>query len=468
MKQIEAEIAAAKDRLNELFERHRKARAQMNALHDPMSARFPVEIGSKIFEMCIPTELFGYPIYLGALCQNWRKIAWSTPGVWNFIDIDADRLAKWVELQDIAVEWLFRSCDLPLTVKVHSSSTSSDEKTILCVQALAEYLNELSPRWQTLDLALPGECFSLFHGKGLACPLLHTLKLKKYGHHSQECDFYLENAKPRELLLGDSVTLKSLQVGFYNLTRANVPCFDAEECAGFFKQAALLESCVVRFTGRQADSPLLGEVIVSHIFANSNLTFKDLGYGALKGDTILSFLTRSSCHLRKLRISESPFDNNEIVSLLGGVPSLQHLNIHPYESDDEDFLESLAEAIAQENVGEVQFLPLLKSFRYLICDPLLWTWDQLLDSLDKLGPGRRPLKTMRIYLSTWQGFYLDVDSLARIDKLSQAGLKLMIYEGFKSVNIIKRSRNYHLKQLQASSKLANPKAGPVLEDSAVQ
>ncbi|KAF8878661.1 hypothetical protein CPB84DRAFT_1852300 [Gymnopilus junonius] len=430
MKQIEAEIAAAKDRLNELFERHRKARAQMNALHDPMSARFPVEIGSKIFEMCIPTELFGYPIYLGALCQNWRKIAWSTPGVWNFIDIDADRLAKWVELQDIAVEWLFRSCDLPLTVKVHSSSTSSDEKTILCVQALAEYLNELSPRWQTLDLALPGECFSLFHGKGLACPLLHTLKLKKYGHHSQECDFYLENAKPRELLLGDSVTLKSLQVGFYNLTRANVPCFDAEECAGFFKQAALLESCVVRFTGRQADSPLLGEVIVSHIFANSKFKME--------------------------------------ISLLGGVPSLQHLNIHPYESDDEDFLESLAEAIAQENVGEVQFLPLLKSFRYLICDPLLWTWDQLLDSLDKLGPGRRPLKTMRIYLSTWQGFYLDVDSLARIDKLSQAGLKLMIYEGFKSVNIIKRSRNYHLKQLQASSKLANPKAGPVLEDSAVQ
>jgi len=123
IKQLEEELA-------DLEAKDRALGSHINAIHDPFIHKLPSEIGSHIFRLSLPTfdfrvdfserrELVAGPLRLGAVCREWRKLAWTTPYLWDtlYISIHSSTssfLAK--SLPGLLREWLGRSGAFPLAI----------------------------------------------------------------------------------------------------------------------------------------------------------------------------------------------------------------------------------------------------------------------------------------------------------------------------------------------------------------
>jgi hypothetical protein len=87
--ELEKEKKELEIRIEKIDLRRRALRTVMNENHDCLIPRFPLEIASDIFiRYAPPSALFdkddrSTPLYLGAVCQKWRELAWATPQLWS-------------------------------------------------------------------------------------------------------------------------------------------------------------------------------------------------------------------------------------------------------------------------------------------------------------------------------------------------------------------------------------------------
>jgi len=118
------------DSIEKIQIKRRALRTVMN--HDPLIHKFPPEIASRVFIQYAPTSDFfsenskNCPLYLGAVCQKWRQLAWATPQLWSSLRIG--RRSDWYafrrnseDLPQLVTEWLERSSSLPLAIDFHMS-----------------------------------------------------------------------------------------------------------------------------------------------------------------------------------------------------------------------------------------------------------------------------------------------------------------------------------------------------------
>jgi len=122
--QLEIEITEFETRMEKIHIRRRALRTVMNENHDPLIHQFPPEIASHIFlQYSPPSACFDTfdesPLYLGAVCQKWRQLAWVTPELWTSLHIRCPRVGEYDHnLPRLVTEWLERSGSLPLTIRV--------------------------------------------------------------------------------------------------------------------------------------------------------------------------------------------------------------------------------------------------------------------------------------------------------------------------------------------------------------
>jgi hypothetical protein len=56
-------------------------------------------------------------LYLGAVCQKWRQLAWATPTLWTSCLVGDRDVVGWSNhTEQLLVGWLERSGGLPLTI----------------------------------------------------------------------------------------------------------------------------------------------------------------------------------------------------------------------------------------------------------------------------------------------------------------------------------------------------------------
>ena len=125
-----AELDALSERLRlKRYDLKRK----INRLYSPIIRKLPLDVMSTIFEFCLPgftdhqllpytEEDLSIPLSLGAICSYWRDIAWSTPSLWSSLVIRVPSKHKSHITTGIAQEWLARSGQLPLSIRIYSKS----------------------------------------------------------------------------------------------------------------------------------------------------------------------------------------------------------------------------------------------------------------------------------------------------------------------------------------------------------
>ena len=155
---------------------------KINRLHSPIVSHLPPDVTSTIFEFCLPDftdhrllpytkEDLSVPLSLGAICSYWRDIAWSTPSLWSSLVVRVPNEHDFhMATGIVAKEWLDRSGQLPLSIRVLSKTYN---KTI---SALANIINQYSTRWFNLDLYIPDQYYQLFHGTDNHAPILKSIR----------------------------------------------------------------------------------------------------------------------------------------------------------------------------------------------------------------------------------------------------------------------------------------------------
>ena len=186
-----AELDALSERLRlKRYDLKRK----INRYHSPIIRQLPPDVMSTIFEFCLPdfadhqpsmsvyseknfssSTPSSIPLSLGSICSYWREIAWSIPGLWSSLVVRVPRKLDSHMATIIAQEWLARSGQLPLSIRIFSKPYS---KTVPAVSALADIINQYSTRWSDLDLCIPDLCYQLFHSTDNHAPILKCIRFR--------------------------------------------------------------------------------------------------------------------------------------------------------------------------------------------------------------------------------------------------------------------------------------------------
>ena len=435
--------------------RRRALRTAMNESHDPFIHKFPPEIASHIFIQYAPPSAFfdkdekSTPLYLGAVCQKWRQLAWGTPQLWSssIIGFHANgqySTSNGSDLLQLVTEWLDRTASLPLTIRfdhpvqeVHGDGVYHDVINIL---------NKHSAKWYDMHFDLPGRHLHRLYGSSqgnilrrlaLCYPLL-------WNQDSDPSTFSMKSKpNPTELTLV-AVRLPRVDITWHNLTVASVDYIGVDECFELIRRAPLLENLSLRriyssssifpIPNTRIVLPHLHSLELSELarIAETNVVTKILDSVCLPSlkqwihdrsslplDNVIKFIECFSSRLRtfKTGIGDRYLrDENRLPALLHLLSSLEFLELRSYERSGEKFFNVLC-ASAQSPL----FLPQLQS-------------------LELAGQRSRPMwecvfqifaishrQSLRVKVNS--GDYIEDETLKQLLELDDKGFDLSIVNG---------------------------------------
>ncbi|KIM38261.1 hypothetical protein M413DRAFT_447996 [Hebeloma cylindrosporum] len=250
--ELEREIKELESLIEKLHVKRRALRTVMNENHDQLINKLPPEIASKIFiHYSLPPGHFtndngSSPFHLGAVCQKWRQLAWSTPRLWSSILIKFKVTVPYP--CQLLAEQLKHSADAPLTVAlVAYSSRLIDDDVYLEVIKL---LNKHSSRWHTMHIALPTRFLRHFCGSSggniLNELIIRPFKKSTEGREAHDAATFSMKSQPSPTSLTLArYRLASIDIVWNCITGAKVEHLAVDECFELMRRAPLLESLLL-------------------------------------------------------------------------------------------------------------------------------------------------------------------------------------------------------------------------------
>ena len=360
IEQLEEEIANLKAK-------HHALGGRMNAIHDSFIHKLPPEIGSHIFRLCLPTLYFDDTeewieagtsttrvLGLGAVCRQWRHLAWATPDLWDtlFLTIlPSTRRSLAESLPGLLCEWLSRSGMRPLTIFFRYSEESDaydllDESIVKILASAAdlviETINLHSGRWRNLHLDvgadIPGRlCGSVQPNQ------LFGLELQVEGARSPTQKFIMKRKPFPTLLTLVNFSPTLIDIGWDNIIRAYLFELNAKECLEVLRRAPALEYCLAQ--PWDDDTVEFGTTINSRLrwldILSRGTNFldainvssleewdHDTGGGPLPVTAMVALFERSGCCLKILNLQNISAPPDDLSILFQAVPSLERLRLH--------------------------------------------------------------------------------------------------------------------------------------------
>ena len=396
---LEQDIQRKLVEIRELLDRHRALRTKWNGAHDIIS-QMPEEIVSEIFQHCQEKHsedglIIQYPgetrevMKLGAVCQHWRQIAWSTPQLWTRILLQRPKEAG------VLQEWISRSRTLPLSICVQTTITAEN---VPIWRAIFSALVACSERWRDLSLGSDSWVLKYLLRRVNSSSIIRCLDVQCNYRLQQHSDWEaeeglciwpdfppvstihnarLEGSAPAQIIMN-----------WKNLTHLVVGGVAFTDCRYILGEAPALISLRFECTifdhegqneGRHAilaANPLVHRGLQSLIYSVwcpevffSFLTLPNLthfAYSMVTDDkddnddtSLLPFILRSAFPLQKLEL-DIPFTYEVTRSILMAVPSITHLRIFPESEDSEaveaQFMEELIATLEEDPISAIPAL----------------------------------------------------------------------------------------------------------------
>jgi len=393
---LEQDIQRKVEELRPLLDRHRALRTKWNSTHDIIS-QMPEEIVSEIFQHCQEKQFedglfIQYPgetqevMKLGAVCQRWRRIAWSTPQLWTMI---------WPQRPEgvgVLQEWISRSRSLPLWIYVQ---TRPAVENFPIWRAILQALAECSERWR--DVYLNSDPWVVkYLLRRVNSSIIRRLHVQcDYPSHDNDwaeeghsvCiwpDFPPVSAIHNARLEGSAPA--QITIDWRKLTRLVISGVVSTDCRYILGEAPALTSlhleCPVdNDDGDEARNAILAANPLVHrglqsliyivgcpdVFL-SFLTLPNLNhfsYSMLMDDdddngddpSLLPFILRSAFPLQKLELN-TPYTYEITRSILMAVPSITHLRFYrdseDFEAVEAQFMEELISTLDSDPISTIQ------------------------------------------------------------------------------------------------------------------
>ncbi|KAH9484499.1 hypothetical protein JR316_0003981 [Psilocybe cubensis] len=401
--ELEKEVEAARQALNNLLEKKNDMLININRYHDPLCSRLPPEITSKIFECyrdllederentsTVYRRREPLILRLGAVCKAWRDIAWSSPFVWNHLRIYPTKSAT--QLYNDGVEqWLKRAGGLPLflSIKLNEFRTKHPIN-----DRLMAIINRYSHQWREFSLECHPDHLVMFSGNSNGAPLLSRLSIDLcVTNPPPTAQFCLPSMEPRPIYVKlSSVSLTRLVMKWDNVTHVHFSSIALHELRTPFQQATRLIKCYLGSTGRVDQASL--ESRISSASRQSRITspLKSLFLQHYSGQEVLllfqmfsfpklsilelvairkvdinslfSTLNPTSIHLKQLTLNllNSTVQTQILLGALQRFPSLENLTLN--SKTPKDLLHTIGNNFVANKSGDFYptILPNLKDF----------------------------------------------------------------------------------------------------------
>jgi hypothetical protein len=375
---ISADIDLQKEVLKQLEKDKSAAQRQLNAVQDPLVARFPLEISSRIFLECIPLlpvpgARFA-PMLLLNVCHSWTNIALSTGALWAVIDIGFSGRPQ--AKRQILKLWLHRARNYPLSITLYNGLKNGAApilgrytKQIKCLGLYEEEFNvhrttltdfESFPCLERLAIGATGneEDWSLAHTIGFLRLAQNLVELTLYSVIT-ESDY----KTTQKLVLPSLVCLKFGELPkLHHLSDCNaddILCHISLPALEILAIPLTTISCSDFSLFLKRSSPPLQKLVLDH--GSNSFAFAEL-------DEWLR-LVPSLTHLEFLVRRETSTDNDLFSALADSashlLPNLRSLTIHngsPSFSDSS--WQTLLCALSARRSRLLQF-----KFTYFDCEP---------------------------------------------------------------------------------------------------
>jgi hypothetical protein len=212
--ELEKEMNELEIRIEEIHLRRRALRTVMNENHDRLIHKFPPEIASHIFIQYAPPSALldkddrSTPLYLGAVCQKWRQLAWATPQLWSSLLVGFCGRGRYncsneFNLPQLIGGWLERSAGLPLTIRFDESERVHTDGVVY--HEVINILNKQSAKWYDIPFDLPSCHLRHLHGSDSQGNILRRLVLCNRHPSIRDSDFSTFSMKskpsPTDLIL---------------------------------------------------------------------------------------------------------------------------------------------------------------------------------------------------------------------------------------------------------------------------
>ncbi|KAJ7277515.1 hypothetical protein C8J57DRAFT_1309444 [Mycena rebaudengoi] len=438
--ELELSIAHRQSYSQELESRKAAVQEQLAAYAYPILT-LPPEIGSEIFLQCLPGKVYPIPsqapLSLLGICRAWNTLTLSTPALWTRLDIDREdelELGAEEKLEEFIRTWFARGQSLPLSF--HFSGELARMNEIL--HDHAAYLSDF-------HLYTTDKCLFSLRG-GATFPMLRELEIEDLYMMTGGSDTILDsdvfrNAPHLRRLRLIDVPLSLFTFPWSQLTEFTGIGIDVAGCLSVLEKSSSL--CELDFRrGKLGDStfesPLVHHSLLSlqlrltpHIIHFLRLpalkTLHMRGIPELLDDAVvLPFL--ASMSLQTFTFGETP-----TVSLhwLHRMQQLTTLELYSSWAHKDELLLTLNRA------NEPQFLPQLRNFALLECEPEEIN-ERLLNTLHiRAAPAEAGLASLQTFSLIWPDYPLRSRSCIHSDKLRElVALGLTIHVGTSDKNYL--------------------------------
>ena len=326
---------------------------KINRLYSPILRRLPPDVTSIIFEFCLPDftdhQLYPHPkgnhsipLSLGAICSYWREIAWSTPRLWSSLVVRVPSKHDSHMATGIAQEWLARSGQLPLSIRILSTSYNN------AISELAYIVNQYSTRWSDLDLYIPDYYYHRFHATDNHAPILKSIRFHCSDNAMMWMNLNFQLTCPRlERAILSLFPMGGTNIQWDNLTHLTLHSMSIIDSFLILRKTPRLVFCKVSGSYAGYRGPSLGTLVLTslkslqllitnfaedflnHLIAPHLEEFCLPKYYNASTEVVTSFLRRSACSLRSFSMIFSTFPPyfEGFMSLLQSMPSLNTLSI---------------------------------------------------------------------------------------------------------------------------------------------
>ena len=486
--QLQVKIQECKGDPIDLCVREIRLKTSINASHDLIIGRLPLEVASHIFTLC-DTRPEGYvvtlfdpllwsksrnfPFSLAAVCTAWRKIAWCTPQLWTRtrVRLYAERAVSQKEMLALSLK-LSGSFPLSLEVRLRDQYMPSEADYSILAPVI-EMLNIHSERWKVLDLSLPSRLLALMKGTLPGAPRLQTLLIHCFSNSRNKTGsvFVVPGCLPSPSRVHvTGLRISQLNISWSNVTKVKMGVLADGECLEFFKLATCLVECQIGvdlgssdLTVNGAPTTLPSLKILQLLLTEpvdrflDKLVLPSLNILRLEGAGPFNWLerliTRSSCRLLSLIfVDTTDSDHWDIGPILQKTQHLEELTFYgEYIGGLENFFEDLARTKIVNESSQDTFLPRLQSLSYNGGNNYDYPWELIsaifppTEQAD--GTQYRPLRKLDINFSTdmayEEGDYVEVDLVPALLQLQQRG-QLKVMNDRDGTDFILCSHEYHL------------------------
>lgn len=339
------------------------------------------------------------PFPLGAVCQTWRQIAWTSPRLWSTFCFNLKETTT--ETHTIlAVEWIKRSGALSLSVTLSADVKLIWKKNPL-IFPLVDVINQSLNRCHYLNLtelsSLILSRFTPMVGPGILQSLvLHFV--------DTESPFDLGNqAAPTKLDIVD-VNLDAFVINWTNLTHFHASGLYFDDILKALSLSPQMIACYqlrVLSGSSSSDGHVHSQLQHLHYQAATyndpdiitffeNATFSNLIHCTVEASVFpttafLRFLVRSSCPIRDLAISDASISSADLIEIAQVLPSIISLSltgpflyVDPSPPSHNSFFDALCRdsRYSDANVlfNDIILLPLLEQLSIRSVHPFPWKW----------------------------------------------------------------------------------------------